>query len=706
MDVSMQGKTGDALMDVRAFGATGSFFETRAETEAGSTHVKVAEPGDFKVGQQVLVAHCNPHFENAYVYGPTCPSLLENRRPLAEADIALRGFAQFDEEWQTFVLHIVKADPVVFSWLVVDPRLQPNKDSLQWQGCDIPASRGWQPLLCGVDIRFGDTQWQEGQVITFHARSRLVTHIKAIEGNTFTLEDAPSHSNCGAVVRHLDQEAVEAAMSQANLEHRTLHFPVGVYRLVKSLVILDASCSVEGESPESTILDISDGTDAIFTLIGGKYFAARRLHLRGHTGHRQLAWDPFDTKSGFHFWPTANQQMEVKGCAAANITSTETVIFEDVWASRMASEAFYSQGVSRLLEDTGTRVCSADAKTYTKTITYHRCRVFDSASNAFNNNDFSENTNILYCHIENVHNAWEGANRFTRFIGNYVRNATCGEYGNIGGYRDSLNQLGSGQAVISGNVFEGGTFGRGLIARAGATQIVIADNHFVNFSNDTAIRVIGNMPKCHPTRSMIVKGNTIDLSFVEGQLERLRAGVSISASNVIVSGNLIHTRLRGDAEVAGVELFDGAVGVILADNIIEHCDCGIRSGILTLKFNPETRQPEGTSLQTHLEVRVRKVESSSKWVVEGLPLEWAWGHGYAGWRGLWGGGSNAGTTFQVVSFDPQSALLVAEGSSRPAEGDAFSLSPVDKQWLIHHNLISSCKTVSTLDPNVLSLVSR
>jgi hypothetical protein len=41
-------------LNVRDFGASGSKFETTAETTAGSKKITVVDPGDFKPGQGVI----------------------------------------------------------------------------------------------------------------------------------------------------------------------------------------------------------------------------------------------------------------------------------------------------------------------------------------------------------------------------------------------------------------------------------------------------------------------------------------------------------------------------------------------------------------------------------------------------------------------------------------------------------------------------
>jgi hypothetical protein len=55
--------------------------------------------------------------------------------------------------------------------------------------------------------------------------------------------------------------------------------------------------------------------------------------------------------------------------------------------------------------------------------------------------------------------AWEGASRFAKFVGNYVRNSGTLAMGNIGSRAEHLEQLGSGQHIIADNVFESGACG-------------------------------------------------------------------------------------------------------------------------------------------------------------------------------------------------------------------------------------------------------
>jgi len=170
-------------------------------------------------------------------------------------------------------------------------------------------------------------------------------------------------------------------------------------------------------------------------------------------------------------------------------------------------QAFYCQGDSR----SGSR----EPKLYTRSLTYLRCSATNCDGNAFNNNDLAENTSVLYCRIEDCGGCtWEGASRFVRFIGNYVRHSGTIAMGNIGSRAEHLEQLGSGQHIVADNVFEGDTFyaGRsgGFMVRAahGATQVIIRNNLFVNFAS-SGIEVAGMADDRHlPAGNVTVAGTS------------------------------------------------------------------------------------------------------------------------------------------------------------------------------------------------------
>lgn len=679
------------FLNARECGASGSAFEARATTTAGSSRIEVDEVGDFQPGQWVVVSNCHVHYPDGVIYGAGAPWEKENQAPLRD-ELEVRGFNGERTGWQTFVLHIEQASPLTFSWLVADHAFQPNIRRWTWQGRDVAVTGKWQALMDGVEIRFSKQDWQAGQVICLHARNRLVTRIECLEERVLRLALAPNLAVRNATVRHLDQFALQAAIDRAILERRSLFVPSGRYRLTQGLRIIGASLRLEGESAQHTVLDISDGAAAVFTLRDGKDVAIRNLGMVGHTGFNELPWYSFRTKGGYPFWPTANQQMECKGCAAANIMRTERVLVEDVQVSRMASEAFYSNGrdrfdVEAMPQEPGER------RQYTKGITYHRCTVIDSASNAFNNNDFAENTSILNCHIEKAHNAWEGANRFVKFIGNYVRHAHCGSY--VGGRTKVFNQLSSGKVIIADNIFEGGEFGQGLYIGGGATEIVVANNLFVNFSNNKPIQLTGATgiapASGYPTRTATITGNIIDLTHVPGQLDWERVGIAISASNVIVAGNQIYVRGALSPKVTGIQIAENAVNVNMHDNLIENCAYGIRVGLADTIYAVGSGAYEGDRQIARVVSEVREPSGPASFYDKALFRDWDYGDQYRDWIIHWLGGGHAGETSVIERFDSDTRIVTLKTPLAVKAGDRFAISPRNANWLIHHNTINGCK---------------
>ena len=204
-----------------------------------------------------------------------------------------------------------------------------------------------------------------------------------------------------------------------------------------------------------------------------------------------------------------------------HIRNTERVLIENCHASKMNCEASTARA---------TRAAApSEPKAYTKSLTYLRCSATNCDGNAFNNNDLAENTSVLYCRIVDVGGCtWEGASRFVRFIGNYVRNAGTVAMGNIGSRAEHLEQLGSGQHIVADNVFEGRMLLRGPRRRlhghrrGGATQVIIRNNLFVNF-NSSAIALMDVDVRAHAARRQIatITGNIIDMTCLDE--EPLRA---------------------------------------------------------------------------------------------------------------------------------------------------------------------------------------
>ncbi len=681
--------------DARACGASGSEAELQAAARAGSPRIETDGPGDFQAGQWVLVTGAHIHYPDGHIYAASLPWRPEHQAPLGD-ELEIRGFDDVHSDWQVFVLHIDPGTPPTFRWLAVDPAFQPNHRRWTWQGEGGRIGGDWQPLRDGVEIRFRRTSWEPGQVLAFHARSRLVTRIRSVAGRDLLLEHAPTRSAPAARVRHVDQAALQQAVERAAAARMPLFIPAGRYRLLTGLRLENLSLRIEGAGAEHTLLDISDGIGAVFTLRGGRDVAVRHLGMVGHTGFNQLPWYSFRTAGGSPFWPTANQQIECKGCAAANICATERVLFEDVAVRRMASEAFYSQGPDRFGAVTTDAPDRAAPTPYTKSITYHRCRVSDCASNAFNNNDFAENTTVQNCHVENCHNAWEGANRFTRFIGNTVKNAHCGSY--VAGGGQAMLRLGTGQAIIAHNVFEGGVFGQGLMIAAGPQQVIVADNLFVNFSNQSAICVAAPLDlRRWPPRNIQITGNLIDLTHVEGQLDRPRAGIVIGAGHVVVADNQIYVRGPAPDHVTGIRIAEWAVNVHVHDNLIENCAHGLRTGYAAPDVAPATGAYQGERSVPHLEAEVEEALGPDRFRERGLPVDWPFAAPFAGWSVHWLSGAQAGAASRVAAYDQDQRALRLEQPLPVQAGDRFAAFPAAANWQLHHNTIAGCRDPVTLD---------
>ncbi|MBM4045785.1 MAG: hypothetical protein FJ279_11775, partial [Planctomycetes bacterium] len=456
MDATPQGA---GWINVLDYGASGSEFQTTATTTTGSKQVAVANVGDFKVGQGVMISKCHPHFTDAILRGPG--SFYGKSQPL-DGVAELRGFDGSAGDWLVFILDIEGDKPLSFRW----------SDDLArtWKAKQVPVTWDWQKLSGGLEVKFLKRDLVPGHGLTFSARTQLVTKIEKIEGNTLWLRDAPTKTVTDAVVRHCDAAALQTALDRAIRTRRNLYFPTGYYRLERGLVVRNGALRIEGASGVHTVLDISDGTGGVFALHGGREVTIRNFRMVGHTG---LADKPgtMQNATGNPFWCCA-----LKSCSAVTINATERVLCENVHVARMASEAFYCQGASRTAPGMGPDV-------YTKSLTFLRCSVTDCAANAFNNNDTSENTCVLYCRIDGAGwHAYEGPGRFIKLIGNYVRNAGPFTVGDMNHRYKPLTELGCGQAIVADNVFEGcdGLNG-GIAVNHGSTQVAISNNLFVNY---------------------------------------------------------------------------------------------------------------------------------------------------------------------------------------------------------------------------------
>jgi hypothetical protein len=425
---------------------------------------------------------------------------------------------------------------------------------------------------------------------------------------------------------------------------------------------------IEGQSAEETILDISDGQGVCLALDHGTEVTVRNLRLLGHTG---LAEQPaaFRTSSGFSFWACT-----LKSCGGTSINATERVLFENVHASRMASECFISGGPYRRGAE--------EPKQYTKSATFLRCSVTDCAANAFNNCDFAENTSILHCRIDGAGwHAYEGSGRFVRFIGNYVRNAgpvTIGDIPHTLPREDHYHDLGIGQAIVRDNVFEG--IGRcgGVTVIYGTAQVVVANNLFINYNGNAIVASSATVHNNYPSQNISISGNIIDLTCIGGK-PASRMGIHVSASGVQLHDNQIYVRGACDPKATGIELRDGALNVNAHDNLIRNCARGI-----------VTQRLSGT---------ITEADDSRTFRQAGLPLEWRTSHLYRDWNLVWLKDGKPSDQSVIEGYDAKMLQFKLKEPRDMKPGDRFEVFPSSANWNIHDNIITGC-------PQPLALTSH
>ncbi|MBM4049876.1 MAG: right-handed parallel beta-helix repeat-containing protein, partial [Planctomycetes bacterium] len=417
-----------------------------------------------------------------------------------------------------------------------------------------------------------------------------------------------------------------------------------------------------------TVLNISDGAGACFGLQRGTEVTIRNFRLIGHTG---LAEQPgvVRTSSGFNFWACA-----LKSCNAVSINATERVLVENVHASRMASECFFSGGPYRQGKE--------EPKEYTRSATFLRCSVTDCAANAFNNCDFAENTSILYCRVDGAGAGWhayEGSGRFVRFIGNYVRNAgpvTIGDIPHSLPRLDHFQELGVGQAIVADNVFEG--IGRcgGIRVNHCPTQVVIANNLFINYNGYAIATSNATVHNTYPPQNISITGNIIDLTYA-GENPAWRGGIIVNTSDTLVSNNQVYVRGAPDAKVTGVQIRDGALNVNVHGNLVRNC---------------------GRGLVAHrLPGKVAEVVDSRTFLQTGLPLEWRTSHLYRNWTLAWLKDSKPAGQSVVDAYDPATLRFKLREPHEMRADDSFEAFPPSANWNIHGNTLTGCVQPVLLD---------
>lgn len=673
-------------------GASGSEFRTVGAIRAGANEIVLRDAGDFKVGQEVTISRCHLHH-----YGLVSKErFYQDATPLKD-EIELRGLNE-GKAWQAFVVHFDNTHPVSFRWMAVDPAYQTLTTThpvIQrhwcWQGESLPVGTEWFTLADGVQMRFKKRDWLPGQMIVFHARNRLLAKITAIRGKTLVLSDRANLDSSEAVVRHHDQIALQSALDRAVTEGKGLFIPAGRYRLDKGLRIRNTSVRIEGAHRDLVMLDVSEDHTSAFWVFGGRHIVIRNLGMTGNTGFMELPARSFSTANGVAFWP-----MWAKGSAAVRFACTEHLLFEDLKATRMATEAFYSQGPDRYGDNpAGSLALPGEnpepLKQYTKSCVYHRCLVSDCAFNAFNNNDFAENTSILHCHVERVVNFCENASRFTRIIGNYVKDG-CATSSHAGSAADP-HKAGAAQVIIADNVFEGGKYLGGVAIGNSATQVIIANNLFIGYSKESAIFILGG-------RRVIVTGNHIDLTRLGENPDNERCGICIEASNVLVADNHIYMRGACSEKVTGIHLADDAVNVHVHDNLVENCRYGFRTGRRV--YVPQGEKGPFNFLKgyfdfKHTEAEVVEVLGPREFREKGLPFRCDDTVPYRGWKLRWLTGARAGQAMTIESYNAKGRTLTLKETFSPQPGDRFAVYPSRANWQIHHNTFNDCAVPMTVD---------
>lgn len=652
-------------LDARACGASGSEFSTTASATAESKEVTVADVGDFAVGQGVMLSECNPRCTRQTLWGPRHKVVMG--RPLEEK-AEIRGYDGTQGDWLVLLLDVAE-NSNTFRW---------SEDiARSWQPA-VPITGDWQPLRDGLEVRLNEHEWEKGYTVHFTLRGQLVTVIEKIDGNTITLRDAPARTVDAAVMRHCDDAALQAAIDQALKEKRKLYVPAGRYRLSRGLSVRNArSIVIEGADAVDTVLDISEGEGACISLSGGTEVIIRNFTMAGHSGFAERdQCGILRTLGSSYFWGFG-----AKGCNAVTIGSTERVLIENCHGRRMATECFVSGSRSR-----GTPEKPNAA--HCKQTTYLRCSAIDCGRNAFNDVMCgSENTSVLHCRIVDVGGcAWEGASRFVRFEGNYVRNAGTVAMGNLGAANrdESFPDVGAGQHLIAGNVFESVVPYGGCAVRAavGATQVQIVKNLFVNFGS-SAVNISGRSgPTHYPTATAIIAGNQFDMTEI-GETSAPRIAVDVSASDVIVSDNQIYVRGECDPQVTGVKVLEPALNLNVHNNLIRNCGTGILAG-------------RGVSTVTEV-VDERTFALGSRFI----PLDHRLATQLAGWELVWLAGGKAADRSVIEAVtgaaSPESVRIVLREPRTAKVGDRFELIPPGANWNVHDNMITGCRRPLVLD---------
>lgn len=656
-------------LNVRDFKASGSSFTTGAVTAAGSNQITVKDVGDFVVGQGVMVSRCNVRYQAKHLWGPK--KIYESSRALKD-EVEIRGYDGAAGSWLVYALDVAPGPKPSFRW---------SDDIGRTWKQGGPVDDQWHALSGGTEVRFAPEKldWQEGYAVTFGARDQLVSRIEKIEGNVLTLRDQANRAASDAVVRHCDDEALQAAVNQAIKDKRNVFIPPGYYRLARGVRIANApALTFEGASAEHVTFDISEGEGACVTLSGGTEVNLRNLTMVGNTGFADADIAGYFNLAGAGgVWG-----FYLKSCNAVSIDNTERILVENCHARKMSCEAFVSGSVGR---------GAKPGRTATLSTTYLRCSAIDCGRNGFNDwNCGPENTSILQCRIVDVGGcSWEGASRFVKFIGNYVRNAGTIAMGNLGppNHDDTFPELGAGQHIVADNVFEGGGAYGGkngscaIVSSSGSTQVIIRNNLFVNY-NSPAITANGASDTRHyPSADTTITDNIIDLTAVGPAQPVTRCGIEVSANDTIVSDNQIYVRGAADPLVTGLRIWEPALNVNVHDNLFRNCGTGL------------TAQRAQSRVGEVVDASSFKLPAWGRVPVARNPSDL-----YRGWPVVWLSGAKLLGTSLIDHCDSDTGVIKLREPRDMKVGDIFeTYPPGGGNWDLHNNTITGCLKPVVLD---------
>ena len=170
---------GEFSLNARDFGVTGSEFKTVATAAKDSNMFRLAELGDFQVGDEVFLPGCNVHLEGASLFerkdmNPKTARPWKHNQPLLDR-VEMEGYDGSQGEWKVYFIDLYPESPNTFRWS--------ENYGRHWHE-DVPITEGWIPLNEGIRIRIHDFPQRDwGCTAVFVWSSRMSAfHIILLRG--------------------------------------------------------------------------------------------------------------------------------------------------------------------------------------------------------------------------------------------------------------------------------------------------------------------------------------------------------------------------------------------------------------------------------------------------------------------------------------------------------------------------------------------